>query len=443
MPHEHAEMKAQAGLAARNAVAGTPDGPLLRAFLLNVAEAIDGTLAPELGGSARNRAGECVGILRRAALGLEADAAAPVPAGAGQTWDAVQAEGAALDRLERRVRDASAPDAAPAPSRSFDRERFERYLQQHAMGGPSLRLTECRLLAGGRSKQTVLLGLQGATGLPEQCVVRQDWASAVTGTSVVSEFSLLQQLHGAGLRVPQPLLLERSAAVMGGAFLLVTRMPGGPRGDIFNPAPASPMALQLAAQLARLHRLPVETFSELGVPTEAVTLPQLRSGLQGFAATCRQLGTPSHTIEGAIAWLESRIEQVRPALALVHNDLGCHNFLLEGDDLAAILDWELAHIGNPAADLGYVRDWVCKIIPWARFMAAYREAGGPAVDPLTLDFYTLWCGVRLYCLLLQARAGVAAGLVRDTEITFAVAEFLPMLLHRISRELRAVLDAPA
>ncbi len=65
------------------------------------------------------------------------------------------------------------------------------------------------------------------------------------------------------------------------------------------------------------------------------------------------------------------------------------------------------------------------------------------MDQATLDFYTLWCGVRLYCLLLQARAGVAMGMVKDTEITYAVAQFMPKLLHRISRELRAILNQSA
>ena len=72
-------------------------------------------------------------------------------------------------------------------------------------------------------------------------------------------------------------------------------------------------------------------------------------------------------------------------------------------------------------------------------MDAYHRAGGPEVSESTLDFYTLWVGVRLYCLLLQARAGVAMGAIRDTEITYACAEILPVLLCRISRQLRAVL----
>lgn len=445
-----------------NSAAPAPDGiaaasltgfdqSLVRSCLLNVVEAINGVLVPELNGSARARAGECVTILLRAvqALGAaDADAAQlarllaePGPV-APASWRATaDAEGAILDRAEAAADAAGQPAAGTATGgRSFDPERFQTFLRQHELGGAATRVTGSRQLAGGRSKQTIMVTLEGASGLPTTVVVRQDWSSAVTGTSVVAEYALLRRVFDAGLRVPQPLLLEKSPDALGGPFLVVTPMPGGAQGDIFNPPRSERLALQVAAQLAQLHQLAPEEFSALGVPTEAYSQAQLREGLQGFRALNGKLGVPCRTIEIATDWLERNIEGVKGGKAMLHNDLGCHNFLIEGEELTAILDWELAHIGNPAADLGYVRDWIGQMTPWPRFMQAYRAAGGPAVDQATLDFYTLWCGVRLYCLLLQARAGVAMGMVKDTEITYAVAQFMPKLLHRISRELRAILN---
>lgn len=427
------------------------DAALVRACLLNVVEALKHTVLPELSGGAKSRAGECATILQRAAQSLGAPDAAVAaslaqlaqqerPVAPAQWRSAAGLEGAALDQIEQAQAQAQQPAAAKA-SRTFAPERLEQYLRGHVLGGESLRVKSSRVLSGGRSKQTILVQLENAKALPATVVVRQDWSSAVTGTSVVSEFALLKGVFEAGLRVPQPLLLEKSPDALGGPFLVVTPMPGAPQGDIFNPPRSEALALQLAEQMALLHRLPPDAFAALAVPTEAYTPEQLRAGLAGFRGLNGKLGFPSHTIEIALDWLEANIGRVTGAKALLHNDLGFHNFLVHGERLSAILDWELAHIGNPAADLGYVREWVGQMLPWSRFMEAYRAAGGPAVDAATLDFYTIWCGVRLYCLLLQARAGVAMGMVQDTEITYAVAQFLPQLLHRISRELRAVLGA--
>jgi aminoglycoside phosphotransferase (APT) family kinase protein len=427
------------------------DSSLARSYLHNVVDAINGVLAPELSGSAKARAGECATILLRTAQSMGAvgqDLAAdltrlaayaqPV---AADSWKAVaELEGDLLDKYEAAAAEAGKSAATGGSgSRTFDGNKFESYLRQHELGGQSVRIKECKQLAGGRSKQTILVSLEGAKSLPAHIVVRQDWSSAVTGTSVISEFELLKRVFEAGLRVPQPLLLEKAAEPLGAPFMVVTRMAGGPQGDIFNPPRSESLALQIAEQLAKLHSLPTDAFSALGVPTEAYSEAQLRSGLQGFRALNGKLGIPSRTIEIAMDWLERNIDQVKGAKTVLHNDLGCHNFLIEGEELTAILDWELAHIGNPAADLGYIKDWICQMTTWSRFVETYHTAGGPAVDQATLDFYTLWCGVRLYCLLLQARAGVVMGAVKDTEITYAVAQFLPKLLHRISRELRAIL----
>lgn len=418
-----------------------------QATLLNVADAIRNVLQPDLAGNANARAAECVTILARIAQELSPDAAS-VDTGATEAvsaanWKAIVAsEGSALDAVESGVQAAEEKlrTEQNAGGRNFDQQRFERYLQQHPLGGSAVKITQSKQLAGGRSKQTILVWQEGAKDLPAQIVVRQDWASAVTGTSVVSEYQLLLQVWKAGLRVPQPLLLEKSAEALGAPFLVVSRIDGAGKGDIFNPPPSEALALQLAEQLAKLHALPVADFERLGVPTEAYDQEQLRAGLAGFQALHAKLGVPLRSIDVAIDWMYAHLPRVDGPKALAHNDLGCHNFLIDGEELTAILDWELAHIGNPAADLGYIRAWVQKMTSWDRFMDHYRAAGGPAVSQVTLDFYTLWCGVRLYCLLLQARAGVAMGAVRDTEITYACAQFLPLLLQRISKELRTILE---
>lgn len=419
-----------------------------RGYLHNVADAIQNLLLPELSGGSAARAGECVTILARVIQDFGDGSATVAQASLSPArWQDVAAqEGSSLDAREVQLqewRDKLRATKNGAGGRSFDRDKFEHYLQQHALGGPDLRITQHKLLAGGRSKQTILVTQQGGRQLPAELVVRQDWSSAVTGTSVVSEFKLLQRVWEAGLKVPQPLLLEASAEVLGSPFLVVTRMSGGPQGDIFNPPPSEKLALQLAEQLAKLHTLPVSDFAVLGVPSQAYTQEQLRAGLDGFRALQGQLGLPIQTIDIALAWLDANIGSVDGGQALVHNDLGCHNFLIEGETLTAVLDWELAHIGNPAADLGYIRSWVEKMTSWPRFMAQYRAAGGPDIHDATLDFYTIWCGVRLYCLLLQARAGVAMGMVKDTEVTYAAAHFMPMLIQRISMELRGILGKTA
>lgn len=418
--------------------------PAQTGAILNVADAIAHVLLPQLQGSAQARAKECVTILARVLQSRERYPQGPAVAAsaANAGLDAVLADLAALRADDARTRELEAQIGASAAGavRHFDATRFEHYLRSHALGGAATTITASRQLAGGRSKQTILVTQRGAAALPEELIVRQDWASAVTGTTVVSEYALLRRVWEAGIKVPQPLLLEAGSEALGAPFIVVSRLPGGGQGDLFNPPRSEALALQIAAELGRLHALPVDDFEALGVATEAYRSEQLRAGLAGFRQLHAQLGPQWATLTVAMDWLERQIEHVDGPRAILHNDLGCHNLLIEGEDLRAFLDWELAHIGNPGADLGYIRGWVEKMTDWDRFMAVYHAAGGPPISALTLDFYTIWTGVRLYGLLIQARAGVASGVVRDTEITYAATEFFAQQLEHIAVQLARVLE---
>ena len=80
--------------------------------------------------------------------------------------------------------------------------------------------------------------------------------------------------------------------------------------------------------------------------------------------------------------------------ALLHGDFGFHNFLFHEGELSAVLDWEFAHVGDPAEDLGYVKVTVGAALDWDRLMARYLAAGGEAVDERTLLFFQIWAYVR-------------------------------------------------
>lgn len=419
-----------------------------RGYLLSMAETLKKSVAPQVQGVASTRVAECVALLQRIAqeispsdqtlLALEslsAESGLPAPEIARREAAVFSAADADFDAIGSRF------DEAPPSPKGFDRIGFERYLQAHALGGSATRVTNVRQLAGGRSKITTLITQEGAVNLPNELVVRQDWAGGgVQGTTVVSEFALLRGVFDAGLLVPKPFLIE-SSNTLGAPFLLVSRLPGVQEGSYFHPPRSEGMVLDLAGQLARMHRLPVEPFAAAGVKSGARTPEQMMQALDGFRATQRDMGVPSPSISLAIDWLEQQCSRIETSTnALVHNDIGAHNLLIQNGQLAGILDWELAGIDHPALDLGYAREWITKVVSWDRFMARYQAEGGPGIGAAELDFYTMWAAVRIYVLLINARAAIAAGLIRDMEVVYTAADAIPWLVRRICRLLNGVLD---
>src|SRR5205823_7359916 len=175
--------------------------------------------------------------------------------------------------------------------------------------------------------------------------------------------------------------------VLGAPFLVTERIEGETiarrilRDDAY--ASARPLlAAQCGRALARIHRIPLDAVPGLvgGEP-----LPQWRAILDGFEAT----GQPHPAFELAFRWLHAN-QPPASSTAIVHGDFRNGNFIVGPDGLRAVLDWELAHVGDPMEDLGWlcVKAWrfgVDKAVGGfgdrAELFGAYEAVAGRPVDP--------------------------------------------------------------
>jgi aminoglycoside phosphotransferase (APT) family kinase protein len=113
--------------------------------------------------------------------------------------------------------------------------------------------------------------------------------------------------------------------------------------------------------------------------------------------------------ELGFAWLMAHpLRGPRPQ-AVVHGDLGMHNILVRAGHLAAILDWELAHLGDPAEDIGNCRAALIQnLMSWHEFLDRYLAEGGTleACDLRAVMFHSIWAHVRgsVYVALIRQMA---------------------------------------
>jgi hypothetical protein len=145
------------------------------------------------------------------------------------------------------------------------------------------------------------------------------------------------------------------------------------------------LGAQVGTAMAAVHRIPVDAAEGL---THTDQVAQYRDVLDA-------LGEPHPAFELGLRYLDAN----RPPLnepRVVHGDLRLGNLLVGPDGLRAILDWELAHLGDPMEDLGWfcVRAWrfgsplpAGGVASREALAAAYEEGGGAAVD---LDALRWW-----------------------------------------------------
>lgn len=238
-----------------------------------------------------------------------------------------------------------------------------------------------RRLTGGASLETWAFDATGP-GIAAPLILRRrgEGDSEVFETSLPldSEAQLIQAADAHGVPVARVIHRCTPADGLGEAYV-VERVRGEALGrriaqdETFAPA-RDILGRQCGAALARVHRIPLEGLP----PLERMDGP---STLARYEAIWRRADLARPAIEAAIKWLEA--EAPAPvAPCLLHGDFRNGNLMVDpGSGLVAALDWEIAHIGDPAEDLG----WLC-VNSW-RFGRVDRQVGGFATLDELLDGY--------------------------------------------------------
>ena len=235
-------------------------------------------------------------------------------------------------------------------------------------------------LAGGASRETWAFDAVAGDAV-RPLILRRDPPGALR-TGMALEATLLAAAAGAGVPVPAVVATSDEPAVLGAAFVVMERVDGEsvPR-RILRDEGLSGARSQLAAQcgeiLAAIHRIPLE-----GLPALDGQDP-----LRQWRAVLDDLGQPHPAFELGFRWLDAHRPPSRPP-ALVHGDFRNGNLIVGPDGVRAVLDWELAHAGNPVEDLG----WLC-VRSW-RFGAGPPVGGFGGYDDL-LDAYVAAGGAQV------------------------------------------------
>ena len=202
------------------------------------------------------------------------------------------------------------------------------------------------------------------------------------GHDMGREATLLGALHG-HVPVPKPLGYQESPDVLGAPFYVMERV----RGVILRTTTDEPPD---AGAMVRVADAFVRTFAGLhAVDLEAVGLAHfgkpvgyVRRQVEGWERRYRKAQTdPVPELDQAFAWLGAH-QPVESGVALIHNDYKYDNLVLDPADLGtvrAVLDWELATVGDPLMDLGSALGY------WV------EEGDSPALKALALS-PTWWPG---------------------------------------------------
>lgn len=240
----------------------------------------------------------------------------------------------------------------PVPP-GIDLPALEAYFRAHIQGG-DVPLT-VRLLSGGRSNLTYLV-----EGGGRQWVLRRPPLGHVLPTAhdMAREYRVLNALVGTGVPAPVPFALCEDTSVLGQPFYLMDYRTGlicgedWPQDRLTTEGERQALSRELIRTLAQLHAVDYRAvgLEGFGRPEGFLERQLRRWGQQWERSETRPLPELDD--------LRRRLERalpVSPPATIVHGDYRLGNLVLDDHDrISAIFDWEMATIGDPLTDLGWL-----------------------------------------------------------------------------------------
>jgi aminoglycoside phosphotransferase (APT) family kinase protein len=302
-----------------------------------------------------------------------------------------------------------------------------------ALGTDAGAISGLRRLSGGASRETWAFD---AGGRP---LILQRARPGSRGTvGMATEAALLRAAAAEGVPVPGVVVATGATGAteseptggagndpagggLGPAWMVVDRVPGETiarkilRDDEFSAARPL-LAAQCGEALARIHRIPADAAPGLAGGDQ---LAQLRAALDAA-------DEPHPAFELGFRWLDRH----RPAAVggrdtVVHGDFRNGNLVVGPDGLRAVLDWELAHRGDPLEDLGWlcVRAWRFGAEPRVggfgsvdELVGAYEATAGEVVDRTALHWWEVLGTLKWGVICVVQAATHLTGVVRSVEL---------------------------
>lgn len=259
------------------------------------------------------------------------------------------------------------------------------------------------------------------------------------------EFTVYTALAGSGVPVPRALFLELDPAWLDRPFFIMTMAPGKPGFFYLSDDPYEGRAREVGARFWR-HLGALAALDHLGVG-----LGGLRNGARVAGFWAAELDwwegildekelMIEPAVRGALRWLRRNPSPEAAKPAVVHGDYRVGNFLFTPDGvISAVLDWEMAHIGDPLEDIAWSLNpmWpMDRYFPREAGLAAWEQASGMRIDRAALDWWLLFGGVKACAIWTTAEAAFTGRSSRD--MTVAMTAVRAQSFHR--REIMRMME---
>jgi aminoglycoside phosphotransferase (APT) family kinase protein len=280
------------------------------------------------------------------------------------------------------------------------KEKLERVVLAHITDSKSL--VSVDRLSGGASQETYRLVIETSGGEKRLALRRTPGGEYAEITpqhpGLDVEALLMQSALAVGVPEPEVYYVLQREDEVGDGFLmewldgeaLGARIVRSPEFEAIRPK----LAYECGKVLAQIHSIDLDAT---GLRARLWEIPPAEFVEQTWERY-RLLDTPQPMIDYVAGWLMENLPEQHET-ALVHNDFRNGNFMLSPDGIVAVLDWEVAHVGDPMRDLGWIctnswrfgaSDPVGGFGQYEDLFRGYEDESGKTVDPEHVKFWEVF-----------------------------------------------------
>ena len=337
-------------------------------------------------------------------------------------------------------------------------ERFATYLRRH--WGNDIELLAIEQIPGGASRETYRVRVRTGTG-ERGVILRRDPRTSLIDTERALEYRTYQAVHQAGIPVPEPLLLEEDPQHLERPFSVMSEILGC---ESAVAALAQPPYAELRERIGRRKWAILGQLASLDVESLGVTrfmgMPDHPAAyeLDYWSGVIEQDALhPQPVARAAIRWLRRNLPEPSGRRCLVHGDFRSGNFLFNTEgDIRGVLDWEMAHIGDPLEDLAWSLDplWAWPdqelaggLLPRQDAIGIWEQASGMKVDPEAFRWWQVFASLKALAIWISSTEdfvngeskepilAVAGWVMTDRQNRILVDRLHPSSAHRYTEPL--------
>jgi aminoglycoside phosphotransferase (APT) family kinase protein len=289
-------------------------------------------------------------------------------------------------------------------------ETIARYLEFRLPEAGPIDVVSAGRLPAGASNATIafdaLFEVDGARFQVPLILRPQRQAGILAPYDVARQFRIMRSLATTPVPVPVVAWFEEDTSHFGAPFFLMSRLVGVRTPPLVWYA-GSPLAVAAARTLAKIHALDDSDARISWMVTPGAS--PLASELAEWDRRAEYNGADHDPLLMRLRSILLENEPGDARLGLTHGDTNAGNYLFRGDEVAAVVDWELAALGDPRSDLGYYTALEMM------FGGGASERGesvlSDAYERVTrqklahLDFYEAWGHYRMLTLVGGPRGG--------------------------------------